>query len=115
MQLQLGSEVRLVGLTQAEARKTMGVLPFAEGITIARAYDLHRLKYCVSSPLAFRFELIVTLAIRLLVNGCPQSTSVRSSPDTRATWMSSGNTSPTTPLFMAMSSSATRPIRSAMR
>lgn len=45
MQLQLGPEVRLVGLTQAEARKTMGVRPFTEGITIARAYDLHRLKY----------------------------------------------------------------------
>lgn len=43
VQLQLGPEVRLVGLTQAEARKTMGLRPFREGITLARAYDLHRL------------------------------------------------------------------------
>jgi len=47
VQLQLGPEVRLVGLTQAEARKTMGLRPFREGITLARAYDLHRLKYVV--------------------------------------------------------------------
>jgi hypothetical protein len=45
VQLQLGPEVRLVGLTQAEARKTMGLRPIREGITLARAYDLHRLKY----------------------------------------------------------------------
>lgn len=44
IQLQIGPEVRLVGLNQQEARKTMGLRPIAEGIAVARAYDLHRLK-----------------------------------------------------------------------
>jgi hypothetical protein len=82
VQLQLGPEVRLVGLTQAEARKTMGLRPFREGITLARAYDLHRLKYVVVILCAVcavcrvvRAHLDVVSCGARAASGCRRSTS----------------------------------------
>ncbi len=47
--MKLGVDVKIVGLTANDARKAMALRSsFSDALTIARAYDLHRLSEWIS-------------------------------------------------------------------